>query len=47
MRADSHTPGQGIGLSVVAELVRAYEGKILFDRSSLGGGKIMVTLPAR
>jgi two-component system sensor histidine kinase PhoQ len=47
VRADNRTPGQGIGLSVVAELVKAYEGKILFDRSSLGGGKIMVTLPAR
>jgi two-component system sensor histidine kinase PhoQ len=47
VRADSHTPGQGIGLSVVDELVKAYEGRILFDRSSLGGGKILVALPAR
>jgi two-component system, OmpR family, sensor histidine kinase PhoQ len=44
VRADSLTPGQGIGLSTVAEIVRAYEGRIELGRSALGGGQVVVTL---
>ncbi|MBI3171621.1 MAG: GHKL domain-containing protein, partial [Hydrocarboniphaga effusa] len=32
-RADSKTPGQGLGLAAVAEMVRAYEGRIELTRS--------------
>ena len=44
MRADSLTPGQGIGLGAVAEMVRAYDGTIALGRSELGGGKVDVAL---
>lgn len=44
VRADSHTPGQGIGLSTVAEVVKAYEGEIALGRSSLGGARVSVRL---
>ncbi|MDB5977164.1 MAG: hypothetical protein JWR07_3924, partial [Nevskia sp.] len=44
MRADSLTPGQGIGLGAVAEMVRAYDGSIELGRSELGGGKVDVAL---
>ncbi len=44
MRADSLTPGQGIGLGAVAEMVRAYDGSIALGRSDLGGGKVEVAL---
>ena len=44
MRADSHTPGQGIGLGAVAEMVRAYDGSIALGRSELGGAKVDAAL---
>lgn len=44
MRADSHTPGQGIGLGAVAEMVRAYDGSIVLGRSEWGGGRVEVAL---
>ena len=43
-RADSITPGQGIGLGAVAEMTKVYEGGITLDRSSLGGARVLVTL---
>ncbi|AXQ29536.1 HAMP domain-containing protein [Solimonas sp. K1W22B-7] len=48
MRADDQTPGQGIGLAAVAELIKAYEGHLELGRSALlGGGKVTATLPLR
>ncbi len=44
MRADSHTPGQGIGLGAVAEMVRAYDGSIVLGRSEWGGGRVEIAL---
>lgn len=44
-RADQVQPGQGIGLSVVAELVSLYEGQLSVDRSRLGGALIRVEFP--
>ena len=44
MRADSLTPGQGLGLGAVAEIVHAYDGSIALGRSELGGGKVEVAL---
>lgn len=44
-RLDTNKPGQGIGLSVAAEIVRSYEGKICIDDSDLGGARFSIHLP--
>jgi two-component system sensor histidine kinase PhoQ len=44
VRADSLTPGQGIGLGAAAELVKVYDGQIELGRSPLGGGRVSVVL---
>ena len=44
-RADEVQPGQGIGLSVVAELVALYRGEIRIDESELGGALLELRLP--
>ena len=41
-RADEVQPGQGIGLSVVAELVGLYQGELCVERSRWGGASIRV-----
>ncbi len=46
-RADTRVPGQGLGLTAVAEIVQAYGGRLLLDRSPLGGAKVIVALPMR
>ncbi|MBU0790818.1 MAG: ATP-binding protein [Gammaproteobacteria bacterium] len=47
VRADTLTPGQGIGLGASAELVAAYRGQVQLTRSeSLGGGAVIITLVA-
>jgi signal transduction histidine kinase len=45
-RLDEQTPGSGLGLSIVDELVRAYGGAMTLDRSAWGGLKVVITLPA-
>lgn len=45
-RLDESAPGSGLGLSIVDELVRAYGGRLSFDRSGMGGLKCVVILPA-
>ena len=44
-RADQSTPGQGIGLAVVASIVQAYGGEIAIGSSTLGGAGITIRLP--
>jgi two-component system sensor histidine kinase PhoQ len=46
-RADERQPGQGLGLAAVADIVQAYSGRLLLDRSALGGAKVIVALPLR
>jgi two-component system sensor histidine kinase PhoQ len=41
-RFDESTPGHGIGLSVVGEIVDVYQGKLTIARSSLGGAEVIV-----
>lgn len=41
-RADESTPGHGIGLSVVAEIVEAYQGRIRIEPSFLGGAAVVL-----
>lgn len=45
-RADTRVPGEGLGLSAAAEIVQAYEGEILLERSAdLGGARVVVFIP--
>jgi two-component system sensor histidine kinase PhoQ len=45
-RADQRSPGQGIGLAVVADIVRAYKGNLSIGRSTiLGGAEMILSLP--
>ncbi len=44
-RLDTSIPGQGIGLSVAAEIVRSYDGDIRITRSELGGACFSILLP--
>jgi len=47
IRADESRPGHGLGLSIVAEMVAAYEGSISLSRSTaLSGLKINISLPS-
>lgn len=46
VRADTQKPGQGIGLAAVYEIVKAYEGEIVLERSEWGGARVTVRLPA-
>ena len=45
VRADQSTPGHGIGLAVVRDIVEAYGGSVRIDRSGLGGASITLELP--
>ncbi|MEQ8797908.1 MAG: ATP-binding protein [Salinisphaeraceae bacterium] len=46
VRADARREGQGIGLAVAAEIVKAYGGDIHLTRSpTLGGGRVSLRLP--
>jgi two-component system sensor histidine kinase PhoQ len=45
-RGDDSAPGQGIGLSVVADIVRSYGGELSLGRSALGGAKARIFIPA-
>lgn len=42
-RVDTLRPGQGLGLSVAAEIIEQYQGKITITESPLGGARMMVT----
>lgn len=45
-RADESTPGHGLGLSIVFEIVAAYEGNISLSRSEeMHGLRVDITLP--
>jgi signal transduction histidine kinase len=45
-RLDESVPGQGLGLSIVAELARLYGGDLKLEESELGGLSATLTLPA-
>jgi two-component system, OmpR family, sensor histidine kinase PhoQ len=47
VRGDERVQGHGIGLSIVQDIVRAYRGELVVDRSpELGGARFSVNLPA-
>ncbi|MEX0604909.1 MAG: sensor histidine kinase [Marinobacter sp.] len=45
LRLDEQTPGHGLGLAIVQEIVARYSGSITFDVSHAGGLKVLVVLP--
>lgn len=46
-RLDTYSEGQGIGLSVVSDLIDIYEGHLEIKRAPLGGARFSVCLPNR
>ena len=44
-RSDSNSPGQGLGLDTVADIVDSYQGKIHIDSSDLGGALFRLSFP--
>ncbi|MEH6652016.1 MAG: ATP-binding protein [Motiliproteus sp.] len=44
-RADSIAPGQGIGLSVVRDIIHSYNGALELDDSPLGGARFTLVIP--
>lgn len=44
-RADTATPGQGIGLAVAVDIISSYNGSISIGKSDLGGASFNLTLP--
>lgn len=44
-RADTASPGQGLGLAIVIEIVSAYGGSLSTGRSDLGGALFVIKLP--
>jgi len=45
VRLDEATPGHGIGLPMVRDIIEAYGGALAIERSDLGGAAFRVTLP--
>jgi two-component system sensor histidine kinase PhoQ len=45
-RLDESTPGHGIGLAVVKDIVNSYGGELTIAASDLGGAEFTVTLPS-
>ncbi|RTL62096.1 MAG: sensor histidine kinase [Hyphomicrobiales bacterium] len=46
VRLDETSEGSGLGLSIAGEIAQKYTGKLQFQRSPLGGLKVVITLPA-
>ncbi len=44
VRADQSTAGHGIGLSIVGNIVDAYQGELTIEKSPLGGAEVSVIL---
>ena len=44
VRADTSTPGHGLGIAVVQEMAEIYGGELVISRSSLGGAAVEVRL---
>lgn len=47
VRGDERVDGQGLGLAMVSDIVRAYGGRLEFDRAASSGTIVRVTIPGR
>ena len=48
VRADERVQGHGIGLAIVDDILRSYEGVLAIEKSEeLGGAKFIITLPLK
>lgn len=45
VRLDETTPGHGVGLSMVRDIVEAYEGELEISHSDTGGARMCISLP--
>ncbi len=45
VRGDSKSPGQGIGLAVVDDILQVYSGKLEIGKSDLGGARLTIIVP--
>ncbi|WP_286306384.1 ATP-binding protein [Polynucleobacter sp. HIN5] len=45
IKLDEVTPGSGLGLSIVSELVEIYGGRVVLNQSNLGGLSVTLELP--
>ncbi len=45
-RLDEATPGHGIGLAIVKDIVSSYNGSLAIEDSELGGARIRIRIPA-
>jgi len=45
-KLDENKPGSGLGLSIVADLVALYGGKLVFGSAPIGGLRVELVLPA-
>ena len=46
LRLDETKPGSGLGLSIVLELARLYDGSLAFGEAPIGGLRVELVLPA-
>ncbi len=44
-RLDQQAEGQGLGLSIVMDIIKTYRGEISIDKSELGGARFKVSIP--
>ena len=44
-RLDTGKPGTGLGLAIVGQIVMLHHGQIALGKATLGGLKVVVTLP--
>jgi len=44
-RLDEQTEGQGLGLSIVMDIIKNYQGSIQIETSVLGGALFLISIP--